>query len=112
MTTENSALAERVATLEDVADLKLYVAENFARLKTLLHRNQAETILWMVGTMLAVAALAVAAIKLLRAPLPGKQEPHRCGHHAGAGARSRTAASPHCQTGGRAQCNQPGCRPT
>ncbi len=93
MTTENRTLPERVSTLEesyqhlatreDVADLKMYIteniarletantnqdarnAENFARLETLIRQNQIETIRWIIGTMIAVAALAVAAIKLL-----------------------------------------------
>ena len=71
MTTENMTIPERVAALEEVVR-HLATKEDFAKvqveiaeLKVLIARGQVNSIRWTVGSMFAIATLAVAAVKLL-----------------------------------------------
>ncbi len=93
MTTENMTLPERVATLEEaykhlatredlaenIASVNASIAENIASVNAsiaelkilianqnvLIERAQVNSTRWTIATMVAVAALAVAAVKLL-----------------------------------------------
>ena len=71
MTTENMTIPERVAALEEIVR-HLATKEDFANvhveiaeLKVLIARGQVNSIRWTVGSMFAIATLAVAAVKLL-----------------------------------------------
>ena len=78
MTTENMTIPERVAALEEIvkhlatkedfANMKVDIANvhvEIAELKVLIARGQVNSIRWTVGSMFAIATLAVAAVKLL-----------------------------------------------
>lgn len=79
MTTENMTIPERLATLEEAyrhlatredlanmaAQLNARIDRNAAELKVLIEQSQLNTLRWTIGTLIALTALAVAAIKLL-----------------------------------------------
>ena len=71
MTTENMTIPERVAAPEEIVNdlaTREYIASiraDIAELKVLIVRGQVNSIRWTVGSMFAIATLAVAAVKLL-----------------------------------------------
>ena len=54
-------IVKDLATKEDFAKVQVEIAE----LKVLIARGQVNSIRWTVGSMFAIATLAVAAVKLL-----------------------------------------------
>ena len=63
-TRETLSLPERVAALEE-GHRHLATKEDIAELKVLIERAQVSGTRWTVGTIIAVGALIVAAVKLL-----------------------------------------------